>query len=150
MRRIFIGLLVASSLLGFSQDKLLTIQDAIRGFQLYPKGLYDVQWLPGGKWFSQLTISEALQTIEVQEISVTKGRNIRVSLDDINASLSEDAQLKRLPRANWINDKEFQFISNSQGYAYHIEKKSIRILPFKNKFNVDVPYWKKSLMSVVD
>jgi len=86
MRRIFIGLLVASSLLGFSQDKLLTIQDAIRGFQLYPKGLYDVQWLPGGKWFSQLTISEALQTIEVQEISVTKGRNIRVSLDDINAS----------------------------------------------------------------
>ena len=139
MRRIFIGLLVASSLLGFSQDKLLTIQDAIRGFQLYPKGLYDVQWLPGGKWFSQLTISEALQTIEVQEISVTKGRNIRVSLDDINASLSEDAQLKRLPRANWINDKEFQFISNSQGYAYHIEKKSIRILPFKNKFNVDAP-----------
>jgi dipeptidyl-peptidase 4 len=139
MRRILIGLLVASSLLGFSQDKLLTIQDAIRGFQLYPKGLYDVQWLPGGHWFSQLAITETGQTIEVQEISVTKGRNISVSLSDINASLSEDAQLKRLPRANWISDKEFQFMANSQGYAYHIEKKSSRALAYQNKFNVNDP-----------
>ena len=139
MRRILIGLLLASSLLGFSQDKLLTIQDAIRGFQLYPKGLYDVQWLPGGQWFSQLTISESGQTIEVQEISVTKGRNISVSLDDINASLAEDTKLKSLPRANWISDKEFQFMSNSQGYAYHIEKKSIRLLTYKNTFNVNTP-----------
>jgi dipeptidyl-peptidase-4 len=141
MRKIGVLLLIAVSFFGYSQDKLLTIQDAIRGYQLYPKGLYDVQWLPSGKWFSQLTVSPEGQTIEVQEIALTKGRNISVTLEDINKSLPESAKLKSLPRANWISDKEFQFITDKTGYSYHIEEKKTKKLGYKNSYNVSTPQY---------
>ena len=128
MRKFTVLLFVAISFLGFSQDKLLTVQDAIRGYHLYPKGLYDMQWLPEGNWYSQLRVSDGEQSIEVQEIANTAGRTINTTLEDINANLSEDAQLKRLPRANWINNKEFQFVSGRDVYACHIESKKIRKL----------------------
>ncbi|MBT6234751.1 MAG: prolyl oligopeptidase family serine peptidase [Bacteroidetes bacterium] len=132
MRKIGVLLLVAVSFLSFSQDKLLTINDAITGYHLYPKGLRDVQWLPGGQWFSQVATLDGKQVIEVQEIAVTKGRNIIVTLDDINAALPEGKTLSRLPRANWISDKEFQFITDKQGYAYDIEEKGSRALSYTN------------------
>ena len=141
MRNISVLLLVAISFLGFSQDKLLTIQDAITGYHLYPRGLSDAQWLPGGKWFSQTAVLDGKQTIEVQEIAVTKGRNISVLLEDINATLSEDAKLKRLPRANWISAREFQFMSNRRGYAYNIEEKNTRRLKFENTVGVNSPQY---------
>ena len=141
MRNISTLLLVAISFFSFSQDKLLTIQDAITGYHLYPKGLSDAQWLPGGKWFSQFAVRDGKRSIEVQEIAVTKGRNISVLLDDINASLPEDAKLKRLPRANWISVREFQFISNNKGYAYNIEEKTSRGLPFVNTVGVNRPQY---------
>ncbi|MDG2455655.1 MAG: DPP IV N-terminal domain-containing protein [Bacteroidia bacterium] len=141
MRNISTLLLVTISFFSFSQDKLLTIQDAITGYHLYPKGLSDAQWLPGGKWFSQFAVRDGKRSIEVQEIAVTKGRNISVLLDDINASLPEDAKLKRLPRANWISVREFQFISNNKGYAYNIEEKTSRGLPFVNTVGVNRPQY---------
>lgn len=132
---------VAVSLFGFAQDKLLTIQDAITGYHLYPKGLYDLQWLPGGQWYSQLAITDGERQIAVQEVAITKGRNIVISLEDINATLDADAQLSRLPRANWINDKEIQFVTNKQGYAYHIEKKTSRKLSYTNEQGVPAPQY---------
>jgi dipeptidyl-peptidase-4 len=141
MRNISVLLLVAISFLSFSQDKLLTIQDAITGYHLYPRGLSDAQWLPGGKWFSQIAVLDGKRSIEVQEITVTKGRNISVSLEDINAALPEDAKLKRLPRANWISVREFQFISNNEGYAYNIEEKNTRRLKFENTVGVNNPQY---------
>lgn len=128
MRKISVLLLVAISFLGFSQDKLLTIQDAITGYHLYPKGIRDMQWLPGGQWFSQIAVVDGKQTIEVQEISDVKGRNITITLKDINATLSEDAKLATLPRANWTSDRAFQFITNQKRYSYNIETKKVMLM----------------------
>ncbi|MFT6111290.1 MAG: dipeptidyl-peptidase-4 [Bacteroidia bacterium] len=136
MRKISVLLLVAFSVLGFSQDKLLTIQDAITGYHLYPKGLDDVQWLPGGNWFSQVRTTPEGRLIEVQQIVLTKGRTISISLDDINNTLSEDSKLKRLPRANWINDDEFQFMSGDKGFAYNKEEKTTRLLAYSNDVGI--------------
>lgn len=138
MRKICVLLLVAFSFSGYSQEKILTIQDAIRGYHLYPKGLYDLQWLPDGKWFSQIRITEDGQVIEVQEVDAVSGRTILVTLEDINANLPEEAKLARLPKIQWTNDKEMIFVSDNQGYAYHIENNKIRELPFMTfDFNLD-------------
>jgi dipeptidyl-peptidase-4 len=139
MRKMIICLLIFTSLSGFSQDKLLTIKDAITGYHLYPRGLYDLQWLPGGEWFSQIRVTEGVQSIEVQEIAVSFGRTINVSLDDINASLDiEDDKLKRLPHASWVNKREFQFVTNKKIFAYHIEEKKSRLISDKVNDKVSV------------
>ncbi|PCJ67158.1 MAG: hypothetical protein COA58_02240 [Bacteroidetes bacterium] len=130
MRKMLFGLLLVTSLISFSQDKLLTIKDAITGYHLYPKGLYDAQWLPGGQWFSQLQITDGKRTIEVQEIAIHSGRTISISLEDINAALSEDT-LSRLPHASWISQREFQFVVGSKIFAYHIEDKKSRLITSK-------------------
>ena len=144
MRKLGILLLVSVSFFGYSQDKLLTIQDAIRGYHLYPKGLYDLQWLPGGNWFSQIRITDEGQVIEVQEIDAyggyrVSGRTIIVSIEDVNSSLADEDTLTRLPRATWLSDKEFQFVSNKKGYAYNIEDKKTRVLTFTNEIGVGSP-----------
>lgn len=142
MRKISISLVVFISFLGFAQVQLLSVKDAIAGYQLYPKGLYDAQWLPGGQWFSQVaTLDDGQQTIEVQEIAVTKGRNISITLADINTSLPEDAKLVRLPRAHWITTTEFQFVSAKKGYAYNIEEKTSRRLSFDTEIGIASPQY---------
>ena len=146
MRKISVFLFVAFSVFGFAQDKLLTIQDAITGYHLYPKGLYDLQWLPGGEWFSQVRLTPEGNLIEVQQIALTKGRNITITLDDINKTLPEDSKLGRLPRANWINDNEFQFMSGDKGYAYNKEEGTTRLLAYENEVNISsVQYFNDGL-----
>ena len=87
MKNTFSLLLILSTLTSWSQDKMLTIDDAILGYHLYPKGLYNLQWLPGGESFSQLRIHDGESFIEVQEIRIPKGRIIKITLEDLNRSL---------------------------------------------------------------
>lgn len=77
-------LLFFSALTSWSQENLLTIEDAITGYHLYPKGLYDLQWMPGGESFSQVRMHEGESFIEVQEIQIPKGRTIKITLNDVN------------------------------------------------------------------
>lgn len=129
MRIFIIALLAFSSVLSFAQDKLLTINDAIVGYHLYPKGLNQLQFLPGGKWFSQVVTAEGNQSLVVQEIESThNGQTITITLDDLNSNIEADQKLKRLPFARWINDNEFQFLNNGKAYAYNINTKKVRSL----------------------
>ena len=102
MKNTFSLLLIFSTLTSWSQDKMLTIDDAILGYHLYPKGLNDLQWIPGGESFSQLRIHEGESFIEVQEIRIPKGRIIKITLEDINGSLPDSLKLKGFPRAQWL------------------------------------------------
>ena len=130
MKNILPLFLIFTSFFAWSQDKLLTIDDAITGYHLYPKGLIDLQWLPGGKSFSQIIYEDGKSYIEVQEIQKPKGRIISISLEDVNSSLSDTFNLTRLPRARWVNNKEFQFVSGKRAFLYHIELKTSKILPY--------------------
>ena len=139
MKNFLTTLLIFTTIFSWSQDKLLTIQDAITGYHLYPKGLYDLQWLPGGKSFSQLIFNEGESYIEVQEIQRPSGRAISITLNDINKSLSDSFELTRLPRAKWVNNREFQFVSGQQVFLYHIDLKTSKELPFKLSDDVNSP-----------
>ncbi|MDA8886743.1 DPP IV N-terminal domain-containing protein, partial [Bacteroidia bacterium] len=56
-----------------------------------------------------------------------------------NSTLSETDQVKRLPHADWINKKEFQFVSNRTAYAYNFELKTSRKLGFGIDENASRP-----------
>ncbi|MGB0850941.1 MAG: DPP IV N-terminal domain-containing protein, partial [Bacteroidia bacterium] len=115
--------------MGFSQDKMLTIKDAITGYHLYPKGLYSLQWLPGGDWYSRLVIGENGQrSIDVQQVMESSARNINITLDDLKGSTEDSIALSRLPHPKWMNNKEFLFTKGNVLYAYHIENKKSRVL----------------------
>lgn len=131
MKNTFSLLLIFCTLTSWSQDKMLTIDDAILGYHLYPKGLYDLQWLPGGKSFSQLRIHEGESFIEVQEIQIPKGRIIKITLEDVNESLPDSLKLKRLPRAQWVSKSEFQFVTGKRVFIYNIDLKTSSVLPFE-------------------
>ena len=139
MKNFLTTLLIFTTLFSWSQHKLLTIQDAITGYHLYPKGLYDLQWLPGGKSFSQLIFNEGKSYIEVQEIQKPSGRTISITLDDINKSLSDSFELTRLPHAKWVNNREFQFVSGQHVFLYHIDLKTSKELPIKISDDVNSP-----------
>ena len=131
MKKLLILLSLFVPIFANAQEKLLTIQDAITGYHLYPKGLYDLQWLPGGKAFSQVKRVESKLVLEIQEIRIPKGKTITVSLSDVNQALTDTSnRLERLPHAQWLNDHEFQFRTHNIAYAYHIYLKTVRKLPF--------------------
>ena len=139
MKNTFSFLLIFSVFSGWSQDKILTIDDAISGYHLYPKGLYDLQWLPGGESFSQLRIHEGESFIEVQEILIPKGRVIKITLEDVNVSLPDSLKLKRLPRAQWVSKREFQYVTGKQAFIYDIDLKTSTILPFELSNDISNP-----------
>ena len=139
MKNTFSFLLIFSVFSGWSQDKILTIDDAISGYHLYPKGLYDLQWLPGGESFSQLRIHEGESFIEVQEILIPKGRVIKITLEDVNGSLPDSLKLKRLPRAQWVSKREFQYVTGKQVFIYDIDLKTSTILHFELSNDVSNP-----------
>ena len=139
MKNTFSLLLILSTLTSWSQDKMLTIDDAILGYHLYPKGLYNLQWLPGGESFSQLRIHDGESFIEVQEIRIPKGRIIKITLEDINGSLPDSLKLKRLPRAQWVSKSEFQFVTGKQVFIYNIDLKTSSVLPFEISNDISNP-----------
>lgn len=139
MKNTFSFLLIFSVFSGWSQDKILTIDDAISGYHLYPKGLYDLQWLPGGESFSQLRIHEGESFIEVQEILIPKGRVIKITIEDVNGSLPDSLKLKRLPRAQWVSKREFQYVTGKQAFIYDIDLKTSTILPFELSNDISNP-----------
>ena len=131
MKNTFSLLLIFSTLISWSQDKMLTIDDAILGYHLYPKGLYDLQWMPGGESFSQVRMHEGESFIEVQEIRIPKGRIIKITLEDLNRSLPDSLKLKRLPSAQWVSKSEFQFVTGKRVFIYNIDLKTSSVLPFE-------------------
>jgi dipeptidyl-peptidase-4 len=130
MRILFLFTLAAVSLFSVAQDKLLTIEEAITGYHLYPRGLSQLQWLPGGGFFSHVATNDSgEQVLVIQEIEEThNGRYIEVSLKDLKSSCADGNYLTRLPFADWITKKEFRFFANDKYWAYNFESKKAREL----------------------
>jgi dipeptidyl-peptidase-4 len=95
--------------------------------------------LPGGESFSQLRIHEGESFIEVQEILIPKGRVIKITIEDVNGSLPDSLKLKRLPRAQWVSKREFQYVTGKQAFIYDIDLKTSTILPFELSNDISNP-----------
>ena len=124
MRTTLIYLFLFLALVGQAQDKNLSMQEAIMGYHLYPQGLNQLQWLPGGESFSHVVSQDGNTYLMVFEMEETQnGRSIQIDLATLNQALKKAKKdtLNRLPYALWINDKEFGFKNGSEFLRYHIE-----------------------------
>ncbi|MBR9859507.1 prolyl oligopeptidase family serine peptidase [bacterium] len=133
--RLSLIILCLSSVLVQAQDKMLTVKDAISSAELYPTRVSQIQWLPGGDYFSYLDKDDQGTFLFIQEIEKTAlGLTRTIFLKDINAGLSKAGRdtLASFPSYNWVTYNELGFTQEGEFVTYNIETQAI-----KKKFNKD-------------
>ena len=94
-----------------AQDKVLTMEEAIVGYHLYPRAKYTV-WQPG---------TETLTFLEAQgltgEPAAGGEKRLLLSVEELNGLLGTD--LKGFPNFQWIDGRTIAV--TRQGKAYHID-----------------------------
>lgn len=117
----------------WSQNKLLTIEDAIAGYHLFPKGPVQLKWLPSGEYFSKVnkTADETLlelQQIESKGLGLTKTLTLTDFINSGNEIALDLSNLKAFPNITWINNNEFIFDWQKGTFRYHFyERKMLKI-----------------------
>jgi len=152
MQRYFVLIaFIAVSLIGFSQDKLFTIEDAVIGQwrALYPKTLRNVQWQGESNNFTFQDYQKLYQQ------SITKSDSTVIfSIDELNSVLTK-AKLDSIhyfPYIKWANSDEFYFYNDNYWCAVSVSKKEVValiILP-ENAQNHTLLYNKKLIAYTVD
>jgi len=108
---LFLGFILLFSVAN-GQDKMLTMREAIAGYNLYPSGLSQLQWVDD-EHYSYLDTLDGEKVIAIFEIeSTNNGLSTYVKRADIESgllSISEDS-LPTLPRGvRWMNTNGFRF-----------------------------------------
>ncbi|MBT8326775.1 MAG: S9 family peptidase, partial [Bacteroidia bacterium] len=139
MRKGIVYLLIFLTASTYAQDKMLTIQDAITGYHLYPRGLNQLQWLAEGNNYSQVLSNDSGQRyISVKEV-VSNKDVATIELDDIKSSIADGNSISSLPYADWINAKELRFFANGFQYAYDFTTKKSRKL-YETEVNAGITH----------
>lgn len=124
MNRIFLIAAIAISTIVFSQNKLLTIQEAVlKGrTSLAPKRLQALSFIPNHDQFSYIDNN----TIFIGDKK--NGKTVPlIKLDELNQKLKSFNKdtLTSLTNINWKNKSEFYFSNKKGELIYNIDKKSI-------------------------
>ncbi len=125
MRLIVLFTFVLTTFFGFTQDKNFTINEAIAGYHLYPRGLSQLQWIPDGKFYSQSVKNDSGQMELVIKNAVDQREVDRVTLSDIKNSTADGNYVSSMPAAAWINAEEFRFHANEMFYAFNYKSKKL-------------------------
>jgi dipeptidyl-peptidase-4 len=120
MKKLFtLGLLVFSAF-GFSQNKMLTMQDAVvnQYYNLGPERLQQLQWI-NADTYTYIKDNKVLTGIASHGKKQPKEI---LSLDDLNKSFSalNGKKLKRFPSLQWQNTEVFKFEYNQNLYTYNL------------------------------
>ena len=110
--------------IGFSQNKLLTIDEAVMGQwqQLYPKTLYNLQWKGNSSIF---TFQDATKIYQQSVTSVDS--TVFLTLEELNKALHniDLDSIKRIPYIQWENENELHFYSKNTWCLYSVSEKKI-------------------------
>ena len=103
MKKIFLLLFLSTFILGFSQQKTLSLEDAVLGYQkgLNPTSLNDLKWVNNSNTY---VFQKDNALIFTDAVSKTVTKNIPLS--DLQKSYAE---LKRFPRLMEISTNELVF-----------------------------------------
>lgn len=100
-----------------AQDKVLTMEEAVLGYNLYPKNMY-VQW-QGDR--NVLTYIEGTDLISE---SADKGdKKVLMALDDLNRILNAD--LKGWTQFTWKDGRTLVIVRQGKRYEIDVEKKAL-------------------------
>jgi dipeptidyl-peptidase-4 len=128
MRKILVILFsIGVSLTGLAQEKMLTLQDAILGYHLYPKGLEQLQFA-GNSHYVHVVDSDGEKKAQVVEIEEKGLGAIRMySLDNVNEILHAQKRdsIKSWPRMKWLDNYSFRFYSKGEMLKIHLADKTV-------------------------
>lgn len=107
---------------GFAQDKMLTMQDAIAGYHLYPRGLSGIDWIDDDHFFHYSDDSKSVLIYTVEETA--NGNVETLALDQVNTDYQKqygDSNVLRSMRSlqSWIDEYSFKIIIKNNLYTYH-------------------------------
>ncbi|MCB9246399.1 MAG: DPP IV N-terminal domain-containing protein [Flavobacteriales bacterium] len=131
MRRFIIYFFIlVGSFASFAQEKTFTMEEAILGYHLYPKGLSDLQWMTDHRYSFRSTENGEQQVI-IHELEETRNAPIKTfALKDLNESLLNfDPKLdtlRSIPAFKWLGMDELQYFWKGNYLAYHIGDRKTR------------------------
>ena len=126
---LFISVILLLSFHANSQDKLLTLEDAVYlNPDVLPKRMNQLMWMGESNHFSFVKDNELLSG----NVSSSDFRVI-VKLDDVNAGISDlgEDSVKRFPQIHYLNQHSFRFIHKNKLFLYNI---TTRDLVQKNEY----------------
>ncbi|MCF8368703.1 MAG: S9 family peptidase [Bacteroidales bacterium] len=110
--------------LGFSQEKLLTLEDAVYlNPDILPKRMNQLQWMGESNNYSFVKENELLSGKPI-----SRGQRTITNLDDLNAALTDmgSDSLKKFPRIQYLNENTFWFNHKNQLFVYDIIARNIQ------------------------
>ena len=117
-----IAFLLVSGLI-FSQDKMLTLEDAVYlNPEVLPKKLNQLQWMGKSENFTWVENNELIKCSVL-----TDEKKTIVRLDDFNAAFNDMNvdSIKRFPSITFIDDVKFRFIHKDKLFVFNVISKNI-------------------------
>jgi len=108
---------------GYSQDKLLTLKDAVYlNPSVLPKQMRQLQWMGNSNDFTWVENNQLIKSSPS-----TKGNRAIVSLDDINAAFDDMNvdSIKRFPKITYVDDMNFNFVHKEKLFVFNTISKNI-------------------------
>lgn len=125
----------------FAQEKMLTMQDAIVGYHLYPKGMSQLTWVDNDHFAYVSDNRKELYIHQVEETS--NGLSHTVNIQDVDSfykiQYNEESNLRSFGRIHsWVSEYEFRMLINGDLYSYHLgDRKFEMLLKDYNRSNGD-------------
>lgn len=112
----FIG--VAMMLNSGAQDKVLTMEDAVLGYHLYPQNLY-LQWQGDREVLTYVKERDL-----IGETAAQREKKVLMTLDELNRLL--DADLKGWPQFSWKDGTTLVIVRQGKMFEIDIQKKAVK------------------------
>ncbi|MBX3102186.1 MAG: DPP IV N-terminal domain-containing protein [Bacteroidetes bacterium] len=123
--------LLIIGLLGFppagvlAQDKLLTLEDA-SGWSLYPRGMAQLAWVPGGG--ARYSYREGQEHLVIDAATAKEVHRLRtIDLNKALAALGKTA-VTNLPGLSWNPDGSLRFVANGELFRYDLKTGQARFV----------------------
>ena len=122
-----IFILLCLSEISFSQDKVLTLEDAVlkRRTELNPQAIKRLHWTEEAGKYCFLEKDSVYMVGQVLSKTTDKLVSLRELKNLMN--LPDSSNLKALPSISWIGPNDFSFSHNGAIYLYATKKKKIAI-----------------------
>lgn len=118
-----ISFLVLFTINGFTQDKLLTLKDAVYlNPDVLPRQMKQIQWMGASNDFTYVENDELIKCS-----ALTDEKRAIVNMDDFNAAF-EDMNvdsIKRFPSITYVDDANFRFIHKDKLFVFNTISKNL-------------------------
>lgn len=123
---VLVFLVVCLSYSSFSQEKLLTLKDAVwMNPEIYPSSIKQLKWIGDKNQFSYVDNNKL-----ISGRASSNKRDTILSIDQINAALTkiQADSIKRFPRISWLDNNSFRFYQKNKLLVFDIQTNSVKVV----------------------